>query len=540
MSTATMQQPPHNPDCDEHLRANVARLFAHTSPGAVLFNTSGSDQRWPIFLDHLHAHLRQTYRCSACRHFAERFGGLVVVKDDGHLSSVLWRRDYFLGVPELSAPISALQNFVESSDITGPFYSGFKVLGTPVTGPWKHLAVANLLPVLNAHNAMAIKRESYAMVMRSLEDFSIDHARQALHLLKSGQLYRHEKCLGVAQWFYDVHLHLEPIKNHRLRQNLIWRFAVSAPVGFPHIRSGMIGTLLDDVKGGLVFPEIKRRFDEKMNPLQFMRPQAAPTSGNIARAEKIVEEMGLAPSLERRFARLDEVETIWRPKDNGTTNQKASSGVFANVKAKDSKFRDPIRHPDLGEITMTWSKFAREVLPITTALSFWTPDVPLSYMQFVTALHPEAPPIVQWDSWTERNPFSWYVYANGSRPHDWNLIPNTWIPVRAVSPLPPVWYKKDRTNHGDGVCLILDGAKDRQYRQGAGLFPELLRSELHEIRSTIEAFTQVRVIAPASPDGADVPLAAGVDLRKDGQFKFIKLLAVTPTGQTEYHIDRWD
>ena len=73
----------------------------------------------------------------------------------------------------------------------------------------------------------------------------------------------------------------------------------------------MIGTLLEDLATGMDFATVSARFAAKMHPLKYLRPQAAPRAGNIADAEKIVAKLGIARSLERRFARIDEIETLW-------------------------------------------------------------------------------------------------------------------------------------------------------------------------------------------------------------------------------------
>lgn len=41
-----------------------------------------------------------------------------------------------------------------------------------------------------------------------------------------------------------------------------------------------------------------------MNPLQYQRPQAAPSAGNVAQAERIVEKLGIANSLEAALCPL--------------------------------------------------------------------------------------------------------------------------------------------------------------------------------------------------------------------------------------------
>ena len=125
-------------------------------------------------------------------------------------------------------------------------------------------------------------------VLTKLEPF--DHSiryslAQALKLLKSEALYRSEKVLGQAQWLYDLH---RALPSRRNRDHVLWRAVAAAPAGFCHPRSSMIGTLLEDLAAGMPFDDVSRRFAEKMHPLLYQRPQAAPSAGNIAQAEKIV------------------------------------------------------------------------------------------------------------------------------------------------------------------------------------------------------------------------------------------------------------
>ena len=63
--------------------------------------------------------------------------------------------------------------------------------------------------------------------------------------------------------------------------NLTWLAVATAPAGFCHVRSSMIGTLLEDVAAGMPFDAIKQRFDAKMHPLQYQRPTAMPSVPSI-------------------------------------------------------------------------------------------------------------------------------------------------------------------------------------------------------------------------------------------------------------------
>ena len=64
--------------------------------------------------------------------------------------------------------------------------------------------------------------------------------------------YREDQVLGRAEWFLDV---LNRVNGNRNGRNLLWKAAVSAPVGFCHITSGVLGTLLEGIMDGLNLAE---------------------------------------------------------------------------------------------------------------------------------------------------------------------------------------------------------------------------------------------------------------------------------------------
>jgi hypothetical protein len=212
--------------------------------------------------------------------------------------------------------VHAISKTIAKANVTGVFRSSAVTLGTPMTGEWTHLAVelpaslrwTNL--ITNASQAKAAKAEEHAMLLRGLEEFPLAAVRKASAWLTAGSLYRSEKCEGVATWLLDLHERRAAAKNERLRDHLTWLAVGEAPPGFCHVRSGMIGTLLEDIVAELPFTILKERFDNKMHPLRYLRPQAAPSAENIAQAEKIVATLRTAGALERRFARLVDVQAL--------------------------------------------------------------------------------------------------------------------------------------------------------------------------------------------------------------------------------------
>lgn len=503
------------------------RFDSFTSLQVPLFRTN-TDELFPIFLYNLPESARQHYTCHACRHFFNHFGNLVMVNEDGSLDSVLW--DEQSAPPFFKNAVVALRRAVLRSKIQSVFKTSQSVLGYPVTGVWHHFSVQ--VPDAMRHQSRlntpeqvsAEKSEDRKMLLNALTEYSIATIEQAVTILQREALYRSEKTLGVAEWFLDIKKKFEAKKN---KDNLIWLAVATAPAGFCHVRSSMIGTLLDDIESGMAFEAIKRRFELKMNPLQYQRPQAAPTIGNIAQAEKIVEKLGIQNSLRRRFARLAEIETIWCPEP--TTETKESSGVFGHLVPKGEESRSSLVLPPT---TMTWRKFEETVLPNATEIEYKVPFTD-NFTAILTAADMDAPPILQWDREDRRNPFSWYVYNGGAQATRWNLQEG-YVPVMAITLQPSMWHQ-DNEHQGKGLILVLQGAKDLHYH-GAGnaLFPETLKSELREIRSTIEAYSQKAVI-----EGAEEASACGVRLQYGTPWS-ATVRVTTSTGKSVYKLDRWD
>jgi hypothetical protein len=206
-------------------------------------------------------------------------------------------------------------------------------------------------------------------------------------------------------------------------------------------------------------------------------------------------------------------------------------GVFGNVKTKED-LNQP--KPLIGHgTTMTWDKFQRTVLPKAKKIEVKVGYGRDSYAALVTAADPEAPPIIQWDNESIRNPFSWYLYSSGSYPDDWNLQPGNYVEVTGIVEQPNMWVP-GYEHQGSAVFFILKGCKDLKNKSSA-LFPEVLRGELREVRATIEAYSNT---TPLSGDWeAD---ACGLRYQSGHDNWQCNIRVTTDVGTSLYKLDRWD
>ena len=493
-----------------------------------LFTTDATGL-WEAYLESFPPSRRQHHNCNACRRFVERFGGLVTIDSQGKTEPFVW--DVFQIPGEYREAFNTLFSIVKQACVTGVFLSPVPVLGEPLTGVWRHMAAR--IPdsrvyrsrALTAGQAMAEKVQDYETVWRALGEWDSRVLDQAVSILESDALSRSEKVLGSVKWLRDLEAKIRsmPSTSHR-RRNTVWRWVAEAPAGFCHPRASMAGTLLDDLAAGKPFEEVKRAFNAKMHPAQYQRPQAPPAAGNIAQAEALVAKLGIERSLERRFARLEEVETVWKPRPDPVHRQ--VGGVFGHIAAKSSERSRPL---DLGVQTTTWVKFERDVLPRARTIAVVVPYHG-NFGALVTAVDLSAPPILQWDSEGRRNPFSRYLYVNGSPASHWGLVGGSEVEVTGIAHNPPHW-QPGFEHHGNAAMLILKGARDRG-APGLALFPEILKSELHGVRAVIEAHSGHRRMQgseDASACGISVEGNVGVTLKvSDG------------ATVTTYRIDRWE
>lgn len=538
--------PTHDHDADwSTLMASVETAYRNTFAvgNRFLFTTDAADL-FGSFLHYLPTE-KLIHTCSACRRFVETYGGLVYIAPDGTPYSVLWDPKT---VPAFYRPaIEAVAGYVTRAKVTGVFLSKDKTWGSPRTpvsgrhaesGAWTHLSVQRPAAHVFRHltltpgQAMAVKREDYTNVVRALDEFPPTLLESALRVLGSDDFNRAERFFAPVQWLLGLHWAGAGVRGRgmaRFLANKRWRAVAEAPDGFCHPRSGVIGSLLEDLaqEGGAAFSfeDLRNRWNAKTHPLRFQRAQSAPAAGNIVRAEKLVEKMGIAASLNRRFARLEELELLWTPPPPARPVPQNGDGVFGYLKARGALKPHP-RSLAVPPLTVTWEKFRRVVLPTAGRIEVQVPSIG-SFMAMLTAADPDAPNIMKWD-----NPFNVYVYHEGSRASQWRLTPAAWANVTGICLRPNLWGENPQLHLGIGAMMILAGAADTGTGAGNALFPDNLRSELHGVRSTIEAYSKNAVIG-----GLDEASACGIGFSSG----LTSPIRVTVRGATtEYFIDRWD
>jgi len=522
----------------EQVFSRFTRLVSKDTP---LFKTDAKDLFYR-YLNHLPEEARSHYTCMCCKSFIKRYGDLVIVDENGSTIPVMWKLTD--DVPTIfQEAIESMEREVAKAQIKDVFIPEQTLLGIPTTGEWNHFYVnapeelVNTKLTLTAGQVMASKLEDRKNLKNSLneEKFKLTNIKEALRLIDSEQLDGAEMFKNRLDWFKGVKEMYSETKHDIVRENLIWKAVATAPDGYCSMRNSMPGTIMSDIHEGLSFDSIKDKLKDKMidsdtGRSKYMRAEGPASSGNIERAEEIIEAYGTRDSFVRRFARKEDIPVfIWEPKEQEVVEE--TDTLFGRLKNHGGEKDTENSSVVLPTITMTWVKFTEKVLPTAINLEYYVNRRTLAnYCALTTAQNMDAPPIIKWDTIERRNPLTSYIHTQGSRAATWNLTQG-YTKVTGICERPVNFFEeKEQPTR----ILLLEGAKDTSLRDqlGMALFPNNLKSEYHEVRSTMEEISNTGKML-----GYEEASACGIMFRRDW---YAKLRVTSENGVQEYQIDRWD
>ncbi len=492
--------------------------------GGQLFTTDVDAER--VFLSSFDDEAEQKYHtCRSCLLFLKRYGSLVLIDDNGQLSSPMWSASD-ANPQRYSRFVDNIATCLQRSNVTGVFYSEETQFGYAGDARFLHFHFPNLSGIVTvqdietAHQKMARKQVEFSTLRTSVGTWSAANVEKAIHMLSTNLVPGKDKLLPRLQWFQKV----LNFSTHKL-----WKEVGSCPAGWCNIPSSSAGTLLTEIACDSPIETIRQRMQEVFDPIKYQRPEST-SVGNQTRFGVIMEKLHAWPAFKRRFARLEEIEKLW---------PLAELPPYEEVKNKPQTCQTSCTQ------YMTWVVFCRDVLPFATDIKC-NPGLQDDFGAIVTAVHADARPILRWDPEpkptaelgppVQRNPFSFYIYRAKTARSSWSLPSSGWLPVSAITVRPDMWFGKDKNVLCPALCVILAGAKDTR-NTSLALFPSDLRQEFHEVRASVEAYSKENQL-----EGSEKASACGLWMfSASGQSRWKLELQVVIHGMNiQYNIDRWE
>lgn len=374
-----------------------------------LFEVSpDKDLVWNTYLDSFPAGTnnlfreRREYDCNCCKQFIRDVGRVVTFVDGKRVS--IWD----IKVPGYyQTVVDALSKLIHAAPIADEFLHFTTKVGTAqsnvlendqvVTYNHFHAVLPQNFVKPNADIATALSwsRSNVQVLERSLKELTTDAAETILELNAQGSLYRGKEQIANVELFLELKNKYDAL-DAAGKEAFVWTQGLK--LGHRgKFRNSAIGTLLEDLSGGMDIESAVKRWEKVMAPANYKRPTALVTEAMIKKAQQTVQDMGLIDSLPRRYAVLEDL-TVNNVLFADRNSQKATD-VFGDLLKGAKK---PVKGPaNVEEISI--EKFIRDVLPTATSIEALVENRHTgNLVSLVAPVYPDAPNMLKWN-----NNFSW-------------------------------------------------------------------------------------------------------------------------------------
>lgn len=380
------------------------------------------DELWNLYLDSFPAGTNEIYResreydCSCCRHFIKTIGNAVVIKDN--TVHTIWDVS---GVGTTFQPVAdALSAYIKAHAVTDVYVSQEKKIGTERSleqlengkvNSYDHffLELPDKFVFDKRRSAGDIKggfRDTRNVFKRSLDEITEESVMTVLELISQNSLYKGEEWKAPLTEFLKYKKTYDKLAVAEEKENFAWEKSITAGAGIGRIRNHSIGTLLVNISDGMDLDTAVKKYEQIVAPANYKRPKAIYTKKMLDDARKKIEEMGYMPSLERRFATLDEISinNILFSNKDAQRRISGTGDVFASME-KDIAV-NPKRFSGVEEVSV--ADFVNNVLPMAREIEVYLENRHSANMvSLIAPKNPEAPTMFKWN-----NGFSWAYSGN--------------------------------------------------------------------------------------------------------------------------------
>lgn len=345
---------------------------------------------------------RREYDCNCCKQFIRDVGRVVTFVDGKRVS--IWD----IKVPGYyQTVVDALSKLIHAAPIADEFLHFTTKVGTAQSNVLENDQVVTynhfhavlpqnfVKPNSDIATALSRSRSNVQVLERSLIELTADAAETIIELNAQGSLYRGNEQIASVNLFLDLKNKYDAL-DAAGKEAFVWTNGLKLGER-GKFRNTAIGTLLEDLSGGMDIESAVKRWEVVMAPANYKRPTALVTEAMIKKAQQTVQEMGLLDSLPRRYAVLEDL-TVNNVLFADRNTQKATD-VFGDLLKGAKK---PVKGPaNVEEISI--EKFIREVLPTATSIEALVENRHTgNLVSLVAPVYPDAPNMLKWD-----NNFSW-------------------------------------------------------------------------------------------------------------------------------------
>lgn len=359
---------------------------------------------------------RTEHDCSCCKNFIRNIGNVVGIDQKTGALITVW--DRIEGLPRPYDEVSAIMGSIVRSHIVDslfqcdmPNYGAESTveLRDGVTHRWNHFFSG---PIAKQHydkNQAGTRRGKFntdrGVFKRALDEISPDAVAAVLDLMADNNLYKGTEYQPAVAGFKALQdQYHASLKRKGLEfDNHTW---LNANQHGALIRNTAIGTLLQDLSEGKPLEAAVKSYEDKVSGTNYKRPKALVTPAMVNAAMATIKELGVEPSLERRFAKASDVNVNDILFVDGSLRSQMKGGLGDLLMAHAKGPRMHAAPANAEEVSI--HTFISKILPQATGLELMVENRHQGNFVSLTApAHADVEPIFKWP-----NNFAWSYDGN--------------------------------------------------------------------------------------------------------------------------------
>jgi len=394
----------------QDIQLAVQRRF-NEMKGLPIFQAEiDKDEIWRIYLASFPEGTNPMFRertehdCSGCRSFVKNAGGMVTILH-GEVQT-LWD----MAVPGYQPVVDALAEYVRSLPISNVFlhFEGHvgqgrnfeESSGNVLT--WDHF---NLSLPQNLYCSAALRgpkwsdyRSAHDVCLRGLQEITTDTIETVQDLIAQNSLYRGAEKKAVLDTFAQMKRDFDNVTGDKAQDLFAWSQVVGPNAFACRFRNDVIGTLLVDLSEGVDLEKAVKSFEDKVSGTNYKRPTALITPRMKDAAKVTLESLGLLESLDRRYARLEDINITNVLFADRNIRNRLAGDVFDTLPTKGQAAKNFDRVEEIGI-----EKFLADILPTAESLEVLFENKHVSNLvSLIAPFDLTAKNLFKWP-----NPFSW-------------------------------------------------------------------------------------------------------------------------------------
>jgi len=387
----------------------VAKQFERMQRHTLLRAAVDKDTLWTTYLDAFPPGTnelfreRREYDCGSCRQFVRVVGDAVAIIN-GKIETI-----WDVRVPGFEPVTKALAELVRSAPVENIFLHYERTAGVDKTleemservHTWHHFSV-NILkkhvkPKAEIPTTLAGPRDLRNVLLRSLQEISVDAVDTVLDLIAQNSLYRGEEHKFAVTAFKKLKTRFASLSAD---EQTLLSWTIEAPPSVAKIRNTSIGTLLVELSEGRDLNSAVSRFEALVAPASYKRPTALISKRMIEQAKIKLGELGLNSALERRYATLEDITINNILFADRAAREVINGDVFDELTAATASSKPK----DLDKIQeVPIERFLADILPRAQTLEVLLENRHASKLvSLIAPVDPTAGALFKWD-----NNFSW-------------------------------------------------------------------------------------------------------------------------------------